>query len=303
MPLNTPTKTRVWLRRALLLFGAVFVCVGAVGGYYWFYQLAPLRHLYDPDWRKPRSSAAIWAEEQENYRRLNDSPDICQRGDMIGYYGDKNWTLWFIGNLKKKGFRFCGCAGSALNFLTNQDGRKNEDAWVAWLQKHKDESQEQWIQQGFAKVGVTVHLPPEPGDRVPLLTLLGNSEKDAGGDRKIPRSLQYNAFRWLRDSGFNWREYIASHPEWRSSELVAAGVCTYASYEATFPRTDKLGLLAFADPRTSELGWAMSPMIATDTAKALAYAVVFGVPAIGFVFFAIAIRMKRKAAVNGQTGV
>jgi hypothetical protein len=292
--MNATMKT--WQRRVLLLLGIALVGVGVVGGYLWFYRLAPMRRLWNPDWRRAHSAAAAWAEEQKGYRRSGDSPDISFRGDTLGYFGNKDWAVWLVGSLKKKGYRFCGCTWATLSLLTNQRIDENEDAWVAWLEKHRNESQEQWIQQGFAEYGVKVHLPPVAEDAAALLSLLGDCEKDAKGELKVPGWLKYNAFRWLRDSGFNWREYTAGHPDWRSSEKRAVGVCCYASFEAEFPPDEGMGRLAFGKPGSSrQYCFAdLRPIIATRAAKVAAYAIIFGGIAIGGVFMIVSLGMKRR---------
>jgi hypothetical protein len=291
--MNATTKT--WRRRVLLLLGVALVGVGVVGGYCWFYRLAPTRRLWNPDWLRTHSAAAIWAEEQKGYRRNDDSPDMFFRGDMLGYNGDKDWTIWLVGSLKKKDFRFCGCTQATLSLLTNQRIDENEDAWIAWLEKHKNESQEQWIQQGFAEYGVKVLMPPVADDAAALLPLLGDGEKDAKGESKVPSWLKYNAFRWLRDSGFKWPEYVAAHPDWRASEKSAVGVCLYAELEGEFPPEDGMGRLAFAKPGSSRrYDFVGRPRIATRAAKAIAYSVVFGGIAGGGILVVVSLSMKRR---------
>jgi hypothetical protein len=291
--MNATTKT--WRRRILLLLGVALVGAGVIAGYFWFYWLAPTRRLWNPDWRRTHSAAATWAEEQKYYRRTGDSPHVCFRGDSIGYYGDKAWAVWLIGKLSEKGFFFSGCRQSALACMTNQRPGGTEDAWTAWFEKHKNESQEQWIQQGFVEYGVKVHLPPEPDDAAVLLPLLGDTEKDAKGEPMVPSWLKYNAFRWLRDSGFRWTEHVAAHPEWRASEKSAVGVCRYAAYEAEFPPEDGMGRLAFAKPGTSrQYDFAGRPPIAGRVAKAIAYVVIFGGIVCGGILVIMSLSMKRR---------
>jgi hypothetical protein len=299
--MNTTTK-RIWLRRLLLLLGTALFGGGVVAGYFWFYRLAPIRHLADPAWRKTHSVAAIWAEEQTKYRRANASPDIFWCGDKIGYFGDKEWTLWLVDNLRnEEAFRFCGCTQAVLKLLTNQDIKEDKDAWIAWVEKHEGESQEQWIQQGFAQRGIAVHLPPTKEDWKPLLLLLGNDDKDANDETRISGSLKYNAFRWLRDSGFNPHDYIAANAKWRSTEQSALGICNYVGYAKTFPRSDRLGLLAFSnaeppfEPDLAEIN--------TPKAKAIAYAATFGGLGLGVALLAISIRMRRSPRVAANRGI
>lgn len=301
--MNTVTK-RMWWRRILLLLGTGFIIAGVAAGYFWFYRLAPLRHIVDPNWQRTHSASAIWAEEQENYRRTNESPDTFFQGNMIGYYGDKAWALWLVENLKNdKDFRFCGCTESVLSRMTNQCIIGDRDAWIEWFREHEGESQEQWIQQGFAKYGVTVHLPPTEEDREVLLTLLANNDKDADGVSKIPAELRYNAFRWLRDSGFSWRDYLDAHPDWRISERLVAGTFRYVTCLELFPAGDGLGRLALSDDRSSPDETSFLSPLVSPAAKATAYGTIFGGLILGVSLLTIAIRMKQHRQITTTSQV
>ncbi len=279
------------MRLAMLGLGAVLILAGLISGYFWFYRLVPIRHLADPHWLSMHSEKARWDEEQKNYRRTNDSPDTFFCGDRIGRYGDKTWVSWLIGNIEKgDGFRVCGCTMGVLADMTNQDFHDPAD-WLDWYKQHKEESQEQWIQQGFDKYGVVVHLPPVDEDEEALLTLLGNNEKDEDGVRKIPSAIRYNAFRWLRDSGFDLDNYIASNRDWHSSEQLALGVCRYARLSAWYQWELGLGILAFAKKPDSEQ---LSPRISSPTTKVVANAIVFGSMFLGVVFVWFSARKRKQ---------
>src|SRR5580765_3540754 len=101
------SSTCGFLRR---LSGGILVLAGLVLAYFWFYRLAPMRHLVDSKWVETHTEKARWREEQKNYERLGSSPDLEFRGDRIGYYGDKKWFLWLANKATTdKGFRVCGC--------------------------------------------------------------------------------------------------------------------------------------------------------------------------------------------------
>jgi hypothetical protein len=288
--MNILTKRALW-RHVLLSLGMALICLGVVVGYFWLYRLAPLRRLMDGDWRKSHSLAAIWEEEQKDYRRTSSSPDVFFRADTIGHFGDKRWALWLIDNLRNdKTFRFCGCTDQVLRLMTNQRAGRNRDAWIRWFQEHREETQEQWLQEGFAEHGVMVHLPPSAEDHESLLILLGNRDKDADEKPRIPGELNYNAFRWLRDSGFHWADYMDSHPEWRSSKHLATGLCWYAALDSSYTKEQGCGLLAFASADSSQ--W---PQFAITTlwANAIAYTAIFGGIGLGAILLAFYVRMRQ----------
>ena len=195
-------RTRRLFRSFFAVSGLVLSGTGLVLGYWWLYRL-PARHLADPEWLAAHSEAARWAEEQEDYRRTGASPDLCLRGDRIGFYGDKSWFVWLEERCRNpEKFRVCGCTGYALALMANQ----YPASWEEWIDANRERSQEQWIMDGFHDYGVAVHLPPAPEDAVPLLRLLGRGSYDflwtgpqeTNPANEVPSYVQYNAYRWLR---------------------------------------------------------------------------------------------------------
>ena len=243
-----------WIRRnlkylrlpagLLLLGGGIFVA------YWWFYKLVPMRHLADPSWRAAHSEKACWEEEQEKYRRVSASPDLCWGGDLIGYYGDKQWFLWLVAKMQgDDGFRVCGCTETALMFMSNHE----EESWTEFIKQHGQQSQEEWICDGFKQRGVNVHLPPQTEDTLPLLELLGSRSwntlmggpQGTNAPKSVPDYIHYNAFRWLRDSGFNPTAFVVSNSAAFTSEVVRVGVMRFTGWNAAFHSSAGVGLLAF----------------------------------------------------------
>jgi hypothetical protein len=112
-----------FLRR---LSGGVLLIAGLVVAYFWFYKLAPMRHLADSNWLETHTEKARWLEEQKDYERMGSSPDLEFRGDRIGYYGDKKWFLWLEHKATTdENFRVCGCTETALALMSNQ----HVDSW------------------------------------------------------------------------------------------------------------------------------------------------------------------------------
>jgi hypothetical protein len=265
--------------------GVLLVIAGLVVAYLWFYKLAPMRHLADSKWLETHSEKSRWLEEQKDYERMGSSPDLEFRGDRIGYYGNKEWFLWLEGKATTdKKFRVCGCTETAMALMSNQ----HADSWEEWTQTNKSRTQEEWIQAGFTKYGVSDHLPPNPSDTGPLLKLLGRKRWDflMGGPQgtnapdAIPSYIQYNAFRWLRDSGFNPMAFAVSNATVVASQEMTFALLRFARMSGEFPVGDKLGILTFGEKtdRHFEFG---TPAFMAPWVRAVVYSLVIVLPLIG----------------------
>jgi hypothetical protein len=254
-----------FLRR---LSGGILVLAGFVIAYFWFYSLAPMRHLADSKWLETHTEKARWLEEQKDYERMGSSPDLEFRGDRIGYYGDKKWFVWLVNKATTdKGFRVCGCTETALALMCNQ----HVDSWEEWMKANRNRTQEEWVRDGFLKYGVTVNLPPDASDVEPLLKLMGRKSWNflSGGPQgtnapdAIPNYVQYNAFRWLRDSGFKPTAFARSNATLVASQDMAISLLKYANWQSAFPyaERDDLGIFAFA--KRPELGAGFAPALIT----------------------------------------
>ncbi len=183
-------------RISLLLTGIICCLVaGGIAGYYWFYKCAPLRHLESNSWRRIYSREVIWEEEKKNIARIGCLPDMEDRADMIGYYGDKKVCIDLMRRLSKpKIVFFCGCMSASLKMMTNHDFDSLSE-WKKWMSENQNKSQEEWIIDGFAAHGVKLQLKePLSNDQArQLLRLCADA----------PFQIQYNAYRWLRDSEYD----------------------------------------------------------------------------------------------------
>lgn len=259
-------RTNRSVRLVLAGCGLLLLGVGLAVAYWWFYKIAPLRHLADPEWLAAHSEAARWAEEQKDYQRLGSSPDLCFRGDRIGFYGDKEWFLWLEEQIQDPKFRHCGCTENVLALMTNQ----HVTEWGQWTEANRGRSQEEWIRDGFFRHGVKVHLPPQADDTIPLLRLLGRkswdflvgSPEDEEAQNAIPSYVQYNAYRWLRDSGFKPMEFTASNPKLLAESEISQGLLTFAAWRAAYPGRDGLGVLAFGSQTAKGTDLNRRPLIA-----------------------------------------
>ena len=252
--MNTPPRTkcrRPWLRIAVgstLLLAAVALAVG------WFYVLVPLRHRTDPNWMASHSELGRWNEEQKMYRRLGTSPDLVFRPDKIHFYGGKEWFKWLLDHVNggSSSFRVCGCTYSCLCYISNH-GFDSDEEWNRWYAANKDKTHEEWLQAGFAKRGIAVTLPPSSAKTEALLSLLGRLSSDPKRTNfklerafEAPGYVRYNAFRWLRDMGFEPVDYLLDHEVAKLPPELIHGIREYQKLEHRFPKANAVGLLSFS---------------------------------------------------------
>lgn len=254
------------VRFALAACGFMLVAAGLTATYWWHYKLTPMRRLADPRWLTAHSEAARWKEDQEDYRRLGSSPDLCFRGDQIGFYGDKQWFLWLDERIRNpKSFRYCGCTEYALALMAN----RHVESWAQWTDANRGCSQEEWIRDGFLKYGITAHLPPTSDDTLPLLRLLGRKSwnvlwsgpQGTNAPESVPSYIHYNAYRWLRDSGFEPSKFVTSNAALTAQSDITAGLLRYSQWRSAYPRRDGLGVLAFGAAGGSSADFDMRPVI------------------------------------------
>ncbi len=190
--------TRHWLGTTRGL-GLLMVLGSACIGYYWFHVLGPVRRQIDPDWLRQHSLEAQWNEAQTRIRRWGWGHDD---GFYGAHCGDAEFMAWVMSRTRPgDDISSCGAGhrDSAFRGITNQDLGEEAVAWLDWWRKNRSKSQLEWHRDGFALWGVTVSIPPSTQDTVPLLQLLG----DSNPTNPVPDYVKHNAFRWLRDSGFN----------------------------------------------------------------------------------------------------
>ncbi len=226
------------------IVGVLLVTTGAVSAYFWFYLTAPMRHLADDRWCSRHSRTAIWAETQKHHRRTGGSPDIMAMRDPIGVYGDKEWFAWCMRRMQEsEHWGWCGCTTDhTLPFMANRkcDSR---DEWLEWYKAHADESQEEWIADGFRPYGVGIQLEPEESNAVALLGLIGG-EAANGITSAVPGYVRYNAKRWLRDSDY-WPTDVS---QISLSSPAGPGLLHYAVFLGRTPKNLDLGVLDLGEP-------------------------------------------------------
>lgn len=253
--MDTPPEEKNRRPKITIVAGSLLLLLAASLAAGWFYFLAPIRHRANRNWMERHSELGRWKEEQEMYRRTGSSPDLMFRPDKIGLYGDKTWFKWLLDHVNEgsSSFRVCGCTYSCLTDISNHSFNSDKQ-WNDWYEAHKHKSHEQWLQDGFAKRGVTIALPPSPADTELLLSLLGKLSDDPKRtnyklerDFDAPGYVRYNAFRWLRDMGFDPVTYLMSHATTKLRPELIEGIKQYRKLELRFPQSNSTGLLAFAD--------------------------------------------------------
>jgi hypothetical protein len=277
------------------LSGMFLILTGLFVAYWWLYKLAPARRTSDPDWLSRHSQREYWREVQIGIHRGMWRHDD---GFAVGLYGDKAWADWIMNHVVPGASM--GCLGgepchsaTAMRFITNQDMGLDADAWLAWWEKNGSKSQEEWIAYGFNERGFKVAVPPRPEETPILLDLLGSSETDES--TAIPQHMKYNAFRCLRDSGFDPVAFALSNRA--LSAGIEQGLLEYAKRERQWPATAGIGILPFGEDPGD---WSSEhlPIMMTPQFQAAAYALMVATLGIGSGMIAWSFRKKREN--NGE---
>jgi len=130
---------------------------------------------------------------------------------------------------------------------------------------------------------------------MPLLDLLGNTATNKGA--RVPEYLKYNAFRWLRDSGFNAMKYAVSNLTEASDQQVRRGLLEYANFESRYPGRDYVGILAFG--HTKDDMWDLpQPIMSTPRFLAKIYMTIYGAPFVGALLILVAIQSRGRKSTT-----
>ncbi len=200
-----------------------------------------------PDWCRHHSAEAYWEETQKVLQRGQFRHDASI---IMGYYADKVWAERIMERVKPgEDMDSCGGyvpvphAASAMQLITNQDVGDEGDAWLEWWKANQSKSQEEWILDGFREYGLEIGTPVEEEGILGLLELLAKTSTDERGS--LPFHAKYNAFRWLRDSGFDPLRFALSDSRSAVSEERRQGLLEYAKLERSYPKKDRVGILEF----------------------------------------------------------
>ena len=242
-----------------ITFGVLLLSGAGLLAWLWFYMLEPMRRFADLRWGSLHSELARWEKEQEHYLRTGFAPDRMSPPERLAFYGDKHWFEWLLGRLSGKGrwYEFEGCEACQFSCLGGMANHSFDsvDEWVRWYSANSGKTQEEWIQQGFAEKGFRIGLPPSKSDAVTLLGVLGTRSSDSAnvdfrGDRQFeaPQFLRYNAFRWLRDMGFDPIEFLLEGNQPEIPQELVEGLRQFRDFSKEFPLSNHVGLLEFANP-------------------------------------------------------
>ncbi|MDY0167267.1 MAG: hypothetical protein RBS80_12035 [Thermoguttaceae bacterium] len=288
-----------WLKQhwrgTLRVFSVGLLCVSAFCGYWWFYKLAPARRTLDPEWCAAHSERQYWREVQKSIHR---GVWLHDHGFAVGQYGDRYWAEWIMAYVTPG--TGMGCLGgdpchsaTAMRYITNQDVGEDADAWLEWWEKNKSKSQEEWMADGFRHHGFTVDVPPTVEHTPVLLAILGHSETDESV--AIPKEMKYNAFRCLRDTGFEPVAFaLATRP---ASIEVERGLREYAKMEQYWPAANGVGILSFGRQDDYWRDFPLSRMVMMPVQVA-AYVIVFCPLLLGVGLIAWSLRKKKQTATS-----
>lgn len=266
-------------RISFRVVGILLVLSGLLAAYWWIFKLAPLRHTLDPQWLSCHSQQEYWREVQS---AIHFGMWLHDDGFTVGFYGDKSWADWIMKHVKPH--TSMDCMGSpchsatSMRFISNQDAGGDADAWLGWWEINKSKSQEQWIAEGFERRGLKVDVPPLPEQYPGLLTLLGNSKTNESAE--ISDELSYNAFRCLRDSGFDPVGFALSNQT--VSIEIRRGLQEYAKRERRLPAALGVGILPFGEKdKDVDLSGMALPPIVTTRFQIIACTLIFGLLLLG----------------------
>jgi len=218
---------------AFQFFGGLFLLTACALAFLWFFWLIPFKHLYSGNWNRDHSACGHWIEAQKSIRRIGVTHDT---GIEMGYWGGKEWTIWIMERIKP-GQDIVSCdaghLGDALADMTNQQLGYQSDPWLAWWKTNQNKTQLEWIREGFDSKGVVLQQPLTTNNILALLKLADlatNSPVYTNMLSGLRSSLRYNAFRWLRDSGFKPRDLDVNSVATEEKDQVVQSLIDYAEW-------------------------------------------------------------------------
>ncbi|SKA86867.1 hypothetical protein SAMN02745166_01364 [Prosthecobacter debontii] len=223
--------------------GLLLVIVSSLAIAFYWTGVVPWIRGQSPEFATHLSPTGFWQSKQTH---LKWGPWWHEDGTIVGAFGDKAWLErmmeWVADGTDLESCQ-SGHRDSSLAMITNHDPTEatSSDAWrqhwIQWWQANRDKSQEEWIQAGFREQGFEISLPPTEADWPALLQILGATAGPSpiphrsAPDVLHPAHLRFNAYRWLRDSGFAPIQYLFDQPDLAFRPEIAAGVSGYANFE------------------------------------------------------------------------
>ncbi len=301
-------------RYSLRTAGPWYLVVASLGAaWIWFAYMLPMKRHCNPLWVLSHSRTEVWGNAQVALKRGVWTHDD---GFLIGENGDAHWAEWIMGRVSPGERMDCMSrwthADTAMELMTNQAPGEGSDAWLAWWEREGGKSQVDWMVEGFAQAGVEVAVPPSREDWPALLRVMsemeGAGEEENGGEGEdkdwsptgVPDRLVYNAFRWLRDSGFDPVRFALDHRE-ELTPTLERGLSRYQDYSLRFPKSDGIGILAFGMEEDSTGWWRPLPQFLGWKFRSFVYAVIFlpGLIGVGM----LVVRWRWPGAREGGDGL
>ena len=278
--------------------GVLLLLVSVAVAYLWFYRLAPFRRSVDPSWRRMHSAEAAWMESQKSLERTGWTFGHSDR--PLATWGGKPVVEWLMGHVSPEdkfgclGADFCH-GGVTLRYMTNQGFDEDASDWLQWWETNQTNTQEEWILAGFRENEIDVGYPPlSVSQTVSLLNVVG--ERSDKTPDCSPRYLRFNAFRWLRDSGFDAMGFAVSDASETMSEITRQGLIEYDRYEDWNPKKDRVGILAFGD-HSDPLGGQALPLLVSPRYTIIAHLLITVSALAGLLMIALSLR--RKPGIGG----
>lgn len=231
------SKKRIILWRSCAL---LLILTGTFMALAWHFYLMPQLQTNSPMVR-----LQYWQAVQQRIKRFGWKHDDFA---VVGRYGKKEWADWII-DQGKSGTDLYGCGddghkAEALQKICNWKPEKDSaNEWINWWEINQNKSQEEWLQAGFLQYGLSLSIPPNSKDNQLLLALLGSDQKNEDGVEKVAGFIKYNAFRWLRDTGFDPVDFVLESENKLISENIIRGLKKYQKQNAATPFSDEVGLL------------------------------------------------------------
>lgn len=293
-----------WIRQRVALLrkisAAALIAIGAGVFVLWHCWVMPDARRGDHRWAHRFTTDGYWEYVQQHIRRYGWGHDDF--GD-VGMWGGKDWAIWIMARAEAgQNISDCGRIGhkdEALKWITCQDpsGGKpwgTEGDWIGWWRSNHSKSQIEWIRDGLASYGAPVHIPPSDADRPDLLALLGNTETNE--PTALPHFVKYNAFRWLRDSGFDPVAFALSNAAESTPADVIRGLSEFRRHYEWAPRRNTPGALPLLPSTEPELERPRPAALYFET-RATAYALMI-IPTAAGIF----LLRSKKDATSGCAG-
>ena len=182
-------------------------------------------------------------------------------------------------------------SATSMREITNQDVGDDAVAWLNWWDQNKSKSQMEWIEDGFRQHGLDVKVPPSSDHAMILLEFLGNSTTI--GRDGVHRHLKYNAFRCLRDSGFESVAFAVSNRT--VSAEIERGLLEYAKMDRRWPLASGVGILPFG---VKQRNWDtdLRPIFLGTRFQVAANAIIFGQILLGMAALIWSFKNKKRNA-------